>query len=219
MLHPPSYTAGQFKSIALERMEKVRGPEGVECPLGIPFVCVIGWGSMLVALTGTPGTGKSTVAAAVRTKGWNVLEVNELARRHGLLRGKDPARDSYEVDPEELQEALGREGYAEGILVGHLAHLLDVDMVIVLRCRPEALAVRLERRGWPAAKIRENVLAEALDIILAEAMGSGVPVFEVDTTGLGQEETAEAVLAILAGEREKYAAGNIDWSEEALRWS
>ncbi|HRU11828.1 MAG TPA: AMP kinase, partial [Methanomassiliicoccales archaeon] len=61
--------------------------------------------------------------------------------------------------------------------------------------------------------------AEALDIILAEAMGSGVPVFEVDTTGLGQEETAEAVLAILAGEREKYAAGNIDWSEEALRWS
>ncbi len=174
---------------------------------------------MLIALTGTPGTGKSTVALGLQARGWNVLEVNDLAKRHGLLRCKDPTRDSYDLDLDELQEALEREGFQDGVLVGHLSHLLDVDMVIVLRCHPEVLARRLESRKWSLAKVRENALAESLDIILAEAVDSGSPVFEVDTTELSPPETEGAALEILAGEKEKYAVGNIDWSEEALRWS
>lgn len=174
---------------------------------------------MLIALTGTPGTGKSTVALGLQAKGWKVLEVNDLAKRHGLLRSKDQTRDSYDLDPDDLQEALEKEGLIEGLLVGHLSHLLDVDMIIVLRCRPEVLAARLETRRWPLAKVRENALAESLDIILAEAIDSEAPVFEVNTTELSLPETEGAVLAILAGEKEKYAVGNIDWSEEALRWS
>ncbi|OPX61596.1 MAG: putative kinase [Methanomassiliicoccales archaeon PtaB.Bin134] len=174
---------------------------------------------MLVALTGTPGTGKSTVAEALSALGHAVLEVNDLAKRHGLLRSKDLARDSYDLDLDEVQEALEREGFADGVLVGHLSHLLDVDMVIVLRCHPDALARRLEARGWPAAKVRENALAEALDVILAEAMDPGVPVLELDTTELSREGAISAVRSMLAGESEKYAVGNIDWSEEALKWS
>lgn len=173
----------------------------------------------MIALTGTPGTGKSTVALTLQAKGWSVLEVNDLARRHGLLRSKDPARDSYDLDLDELQDALEKEGFEDGVLVGHLSHLLDVDMVIVLRCHPEVLAERLGSRKWLLAKVRENALAEALDVILAEAADSGLPVFEVNTTEMTLPETEEAILAILAGEKEKYAVGNIDWSEEALRWS
>lgn len=174
---------------------------------------------MLISLTGTPGTGKSTVALGLQAKGWKVLEVNDLAKRHGLLRSKDPTRDSYDLDLDELQEALEKERFDDGILVGHLSHLLDVDMVIVLRCHPEQLVKRLEARKWAVAKVRENALAESLDIILAEAVDSEVPVFEVNTTEMSLAETEGAVLAILAGEKEKYAVGNIDWSEEALRWS
>ena len=191
--------------------------------MGVPSASLFYTGSdglgMLIALTGTPGTGKSTVALGLQAKGWRILEVNDLARRHGLFRSKDPVRDSYDLDPDELQEALEGEGFDDGILVGHLSHLLDVDMVIVLRCHPEVLANRLEARRWPLAKIRENALAESLDIILAEAVDSGAPVFEVNTTELSLAETEAAALAILAGEKEKYAVGNIDWSEEALRWS
>jgi adenylate kinase len=174
---------------------------------------------MLVALTGTPGTGKSTVAFALQSQGWKVLEVNEMAKNHGLLKSKDVARDSYDLDPDDLQQALEQEGFADGILVGHLAHLLDVDDIIVLRCHPSVLAERLTGRNWPLAKVRENALAEALDVILAEAMDADVPVSEVDTTEMTEEGTLQAVLAILAGEKEKYAVGNIDWSEEALQWS
>jgi len=174
---------------------------------------------MLIALTGTPGTGKSTVALGLQAQGWTVLEVNDLARRHGLLRSKDPARDSYDLDLDELQEAMDKEGFEDGLLVGHLSHLLDVDMIIVLRCHPEALAKRLEARKWAPAKVRENALAESLDIILAEAVDSGLPVYEINTTELSPAETEAAALEILAGEKEKYAVGNIDWSEEALKWS
>ncbi len=170
-------------------------------------------------MTGTPGTGKSTAASGLQAKGWKVLEVNDLAMRHGLLRSKDLVRDSYDLDPDELQEALEKEGFGDGILVGHLSHLLDVDMVIVLRCHPEVLAERLESRKWSIAKVRENALAESLDIILAEAVDTGTPVFEVDTTELSPSGTEAALLAILAGEKEKYGVGNIDWSEEALKWS
>lgn len=174
---------------------------------------------MLIALTGTPGTGKSTVALGLQARGWKVLEVNDLARRHGLLRSKDLARDSFDLDPDEVQEALEKDGFGDGILVGHLSHLLDVDLVIVLRCHPESLAKRLETRKWPLAKIRENALAESLDIIMAEAVDSGLPVFEIDTTEMTLPATEAAALEILAGEKEKYAVGNIDWSEEALKWS
>jgi adenylate kinase len=174
---------------------------------------------MLVALTGTPGTGKSTVATALASKGHNVLEVNELARRHDLLKAKDTVRDSFELDPDDLQEALDQERFDDGVLVGHLAHLLDVDMVIVLRCHPEMLAKRLAQRGWPEAKIRENALAEALDVILSESVDCDVPVYEIDTSEMTLDGSVTAVLSILAGEKEKYAVGNIDWSEEALRWS
>ncbi len=170
-------------------------------------------------MTGTPGTGKSSVSLGLQAKGWCILEVNDLAKRHGLLKSKDPTRDSYDLDLDELQEALEKESFSDGVLVGHLSHLLDVDQVIVLRCHPQVLAKRLETRKWPLTKIRENALAESLDIILAEAVDSEVPVFEINTTEMSLPETEEAVLSILAGEKEKYAIGNIDWSEEALKWS
>jgi len=170
-------------------------------------------------LTGTPGTGKSTAALSLAQDGWKVLEVNDLARKHGLLRDKDQVRDSYELDPDDLQEALQKEGFTDGILVGHLAHLMEVDLIIVLRCHPSLLAERLSARGWSVAKVRENALAEALDVILAEAVDTSVPVCEVDTSEMRSEDTVMAIRSILAGEKEKYGVGNIDWSEEALRWS
>ena len=159
------------------------------------------------------------MADGLLAAGVKVLEVNDLARKHGLLRSKDLARDSYELDMDEVQEALDREGFSEGVLVGHLAHLLDVDMVIVLRCHPDVLAERLEARGWPPGKVQENALAESLDVILAEAMDSEGMVLELNTTEITEEEAVSAVMSMLAGEKEKYAVGNIDWSEEALKWS
>ncbi len=64
----------------------------------------------------------------------------------------------------------------------------------------------------------ENMEAEGCDVILVEAMESGIPVCEIDTTALDVDQVADAVEEILGGERKKYEPGHVDWSEEVLGW-
>ena len=173
-----------------------------------------------MSLTGTPGTGKSTVAKILASKGLKVIELGDLAKDKGLLEKLDRKRGTYEVDVKRLDKAVGEfDSEPTTILVGHLSHLVSSDIVVVLRCRPSVLASRLKARGYLDRKVAENAEAEALDVILVESVETGREVFEVDTTGMTSEEAAGAVMSILAGEKEKYAIGNIDWSEEALDWS
>ena len=137
-----------------------------------------------LALTGTPGTGKSTVARILASNGLEVIELGELAKEKKLLEKLDRKRGTYEVDVKKLDRAVGDTGDKTTVLVGHLAHLLSSDMVIVLRCRPSALAKRLKERGYPDRKVAENAEAEALDVILVESVESGREVYEVDTTNI-----------------------------------
>jgi adenylate kinase len=173
-----------------------------------------------LALTGTPGTGKSTVAKILATRGIKVIELGDLAKEKKLLGKLDRKRGTYEVDVRKLDLALEEiDVTGTTVLVGHLSHLISSDMVIILRCRPSVLAERLRSRGYPEKKVRENAEAEALDVILVESAETGREVYEIDTSAISPEDTANSVLNILAGEKEKYAIGNIDWSEEVLEWS
>lgn len=148
-----------------------------------------------------------------------VVEVNRLAKDKRLLGKVDKRRETREVDVASLCKAVSEDDtLRDAILVGHLAHLLIVDLIIVLRCRPSVLASRLQERGYSKSKVEENVEAEALDVVLIEAVETGRIVLEVDTTERSVEEVVDAVEEILAGEREKYAVGHIDWSEEVLGW-
>jgi adenylate kinase len=170
-----------------------------------------------VAITGTPGTGKSTLSELLRKEGHRVIELTAFIKDRSLLGRYDEGRDTHEVDVEALEGAIG---VLEGdvILEGHLSHLLEVDLIIVLRCAPKVLTERLSGRGYSDAKIRENVEAEALDVILVESLEGGGEVVEIDTTHMSPPAMLRAVKEILAGEREKYAYGNVDWSEEVLEW-
>ena len=172
---------------------------------------------MHVALTGTPGTGKSSVGSALERRGYVVIDLDEVARREGLILGQDPVRRTDEVDVEALREAV-RVPTKVAFLKGHYSHLMDVNLAIVLRCRPSVLRRRLEARGWPEAKVRENVEAEAIDVILQEAMDRLPFVFEIDTTDLSVTESVEQVLAILRGKGEGHGPGSVDWSDEVLSW-
>jgi adenylate kinase len=161
-----------------------------------------------VALTGTPGTGKSTVAALLG-RDYRVVEVGALALSLGAGRH---SRNSVLVDLVRLRAAMRRRK-AEGpeILVGHLAHLLPVRAAIVLRCRPLELDARLRRRRQGTARERdENVVSEATDLVLREALDQGLTVFEVDTTGRKPEAIARELRRWLASRRpSRY--GGVDW--------
>jgi adenylate kinase len=162
-----------------------------------------------VALTGTPGTGKSAVAAAL-APGLRSIEVADLARARGAARS---VRGALEVDLPRLRRALRDPASLAGIdlVVGHLAHLLPLRDVVVLRCRPAELERRLRRakRGGPAER-RENAVAEATDVVLFEARGPGRRVWEIDTTGRTVERVAREV-ARRVRRRGASSYGEVDW--------
>jgi adenylate kinase len=176
------------------------------------------------ALSGTPGTGKTAIASALSDMGWHVIELGDLARSSGAVVGRDEARATDEVDLDLLEKAL--KGAMEGVeankvlLVGHYAHLMPCDAIVVLRTSPTVLRERLVGRGWPPAKVEENVEAEAVGVVLVESMerGHAVPVYEVDTSRDGPEESARLTAATLEGAGKGMEAGWVDWSEEVMGW-
>lgn len=172
---------------------------------------------MLVAVTGTPGAGKTSACDVLARRGYAVVDLDEVARRGGFIVGRDEARQTDEVDVDALRQNL-RVSAKIGFLRSHYSHLMDVNLVVVLRCRPSVLRLRLEARGWPAAKVRENLEAEAIDLITQEAVERLPLVYEVDTTANSPEETAEAILCILQGRTKGHEPGSVDWSAEVLSW-
>ena len=160
-----------------------------------------------IAVTGTPGTGKTTVARILADKlDFEYFDVTG-AVREGASSGYDADRDVPVADIDALREAAPE----DSVLDGHISHHLEPDAVVVLRCRPDVLRSRLEERGWSDAKIRENVESEALDIVIAEAVETEAPVFEFDTTDATPEGTAERVLRALEDGEER--VGVVNWSE------
>ena len=162
-----------------------------------------------VALSGTPGTGKSSVAKHL-SPDRTVVEVGDLAVREGVGRS---IRGGIEVDLPALARRMGPTGSVPGdaVLVGHLAHLLPVREAVVLRCRPDVLVRRLRasHRGTEDER-RENFVAEALDVVLCEALQRGCRVWEVDTTRRSVASVAAEVEDLLA-HRPAARFGAVDW--------
>ena len=63
---------------------------------------------------------------------------------------------------------------ARAVVHGHLLpHVLrkgEVELVAVLRCEPSVLRGRLFKRGYPQAKVTENVEAELIGVLLDECV-------------------------------------------------
>ncbi len=163
---------------------------------------------MMCGLTGTPGTGKSTVAGELARRGYRVVHITDIVQPY--VQGKDPERDTQIIDTDRMvDEFVPFDGFVEG----HFAHLLPCDRVVVLRLRPDELAARLAARGYPKEKIRENRDAEALDVCLIETVEEyeSFQIFEVDTTGKSPDACADMIEQFYRGEIPS-SFGSIDWT-------
>lgn len=161
---------------------------------------------MMIGIAGTPGTGKTAVGDVLARRGHRVVRVAETIGPF-VLAEEDGVR---EIDEEAWAAAFAPvDGYVEG----GLSHFLPCDRLVILRCRPDVLRARLEARGYPAGKIAENVEAEALDVVLCEALDRHPPghLLELETTARSAEETADLVEAF-AGGRLAPAHGALDFT-------
>ena len=179
------------------------------------------WPAWRVALSGTPGTGKSTLASRATFAGVDVVDVAELAARYECLGEVDPEDGAMPIDVEGLMEALeevwvGRPRRAQ-VVDGHLSHLLPVGAIIVLRCHPHVLGERLVARGWKMRKVVTNTEHELLGGPLQDLAATGwpnVPWLELDTTTATADKSWAAMLTWLAERgRPRQPERTIDWIE------
>lgn len=167
-----------------------------------------------IALTGTPGVGKTSLARVAATAGWRVVDVKAWAREIGAVAGYDAEDEADAIDVDALAAYVAPEDGTPVVYEGHLSHLLSLDLVWVVRCDPRVLRGRLAERGYKSTKVQENLEAEALDIILQEALEDGARVIQRDGTRRSPEELfqsfADASRAGLKGNDLE----EVDWSDQ-----
>jgi len=165
-----------------------------------------------IAITGTPGTGKSTVGKILSERlGIPVYNLSELIREEKLYTEFDKERDAYIVDVEKLREFL--KGKGNYIAEGLVAHYVPADLIVVLRARPDVIVERLKPRGYSDEKLKENAEAEKLAVIATEVFESSpnIRVAHIDTTNRTPEEVVELVERALKGEE---VFDEVDWLED-----
>ncbi|MCD6247200.1 MAG: AAA family ATPase [Candidatus Diapherotrites archaeon] len=122
---------------------------------------------MKLLITGSPGTGKTTIAKQL-AKRLRCKMINEadFALQKGIAKW-DHSNAELEIPlrklKQELSKVLGKNNNI--IIEGHtLCEIkLDVDAVVLLRVHPEILQERLERKGYNDMKIMDNVFCEGID--------------------------------------------------------
>ncbi|MCL4373405.1 MAG: AAA family ATPase [Candidatus Marsarchaeota archaeon] len=123
-----------------------------------------------------------------------IVEVNDIVKKHKLYSYIDK-NGAAVVKVHPLSNAIRKEAaHTAGhmLIVGHLVPELSVkfDIIVVLRYDPVKLVRRLEKRDYGKEKIRENVIAEAIDYCgnRAKARHTYSEVYEIDASSTSQRE-------------------------------
>tara|TARA_B100001741_G_scaffold183065_1_gene150737 strand:- start:1139 stop:1705 length:567 start_codon:yes stop_codon:yes gene_type:complete len=166
-----------------------------------------------IAITGSPAVGKTTVSQLLASQGWEVLTVSELAKQFECQGEFDESMDSLEIDVHKLSEEYCPNGDNDIIIDGHLSHFLDVDAIVILRCKPDKLRDRLYARGYTEAKVNANVEWELISGTWAEILEFEInqPILELDITNDSPSDSISKINSWIDSGFETSHQGKIDW--------
>ena len=155
----------------------------------------------VIAITGTPGTGKTTISKKLAKKlDFYYLNVNRLISQYKLSEGYDKKRKTKIVDIRKLNKALVKEisiikkftknknkiKNIKGIIIdSHLSHYFPrkyVDFCVVTKCGIKELNKRLKKKRFHKNKSQENLQAEIFDVCYNEALERKHKVLVINTT-------------------------------------
>jgi adenylate kinase len=172
----------------------------------------------IISITGTPGTGKTAVAKELaKNTGANMISINKLLKKKKIPCKIDKKRGTRIIDIHDLKKTVNKEIQNDkiNIIDGHLSHFLKSDIVFVLRTEPKVLEKRMKRKGWSKSKILENIQAEIIDEITAEALEKHErnKIVEIDTSKTKPKKAAETILKILSNKQmqKKHSPGKVSW--------
>ncbi|MDP7180733.1 MAG: adenylate kinase family protein [Candidatus Woesearchaeota archaeon] len=135
----------------------------------------------VIAISGTPGTGKTTLAKKLSKKlSYPILDVKKFIKSKKLSESYDKKRKTNIIDTSKLNKELikeinkvKKEHNPKGIIIdSHLSHYLpkkQVTLCIITKCNLKTLNTRLKKRRYSKLKIRENLDAEIFDTCHIEA--------------------------------------------------
>ena len=183
----------------------------------------------ILIVSGTPGTGKTTVSQNLLNNfKAKVISLNELAISEKLIIKYDIDRETSVINEKKLVRFVKQliESYNKLdleflIIESHFSDIVPnhyIDYVIILRCDPDELCIRLKERGYKKEKIRENVQSEILgnsaNYFLNKQLNK--PILEIDTTNNSIDVITKTIIGILTGKVDlnKYIIGKIDWLEK-----
>ncbi len=142
-----------------------------------------------ILVTGTPATGKTTVAKAIAEElDCEYVDVKEVIKNNNLEESYDEKRHCGVVDEDKLKEILeDMINKSENCLVidSHLSHFVSENcakVCIVTKCDLKELEKRLKARDYPTIKIKDNLECEIMQVCESEAFELGHRIVIVDTT-------------------------------------
>jgi len=154
----------------------------------------------LIVISGSPGTGKSTLAEALVKKfGFRRLDLHD--HYQDISTGYNRAKQAYDIDLKKFLLLVKKELKSSAktlIIDSHIAHLLPkslVNLCIILTCSDlKKLEKRLQERKYNKRKIRENLDAEIFQVCLTEAQEQEHQPLVFDSSKLGKRKLLDEVM-------------------------